>query len=556
MSEAAPPLSSVTLATHPYASHVLARLLDFFRETTPWPRRLWETSNVLALEEAVECGDWTRMRVLSAGAVSWYLRDLERQLGPDRGLGDTRLRKELTGLLRSKLPTDGRDRRQLVQLLPSIKHGYLNRWAASVDSDTPPSPERLARSLATYLLDCGHSFGHLNRWVNRFNSASEATLGDLLTGACALAEQDDQEFDVLIPFQSVPNHERLASHLDEWLNPGRAAAWFRDNGFTRPPRHNGAFVYRFTAKDPLGAARQAGAMVRRLEARWSYERGRAHTAGGHRHRLRPVGHVWIKGQVCSLPLLPPSRGVSVLSLVSERTMYSVNRSDRLDDALELAACLNEGSAATAAAGGWAAVESLLYHPGDELDVTEGRAVVADRLAAIVACSWPRAELTTLSYRHRPRVPDELSRRLEQCATNVERSRVIAGALSDDADVPPVLESPHELAAAERMRSVLRNPQAQLNDVRRILNCVFRRLYRQRNIVLHGGNTEAIALDAALRTAAPLIGAALDRLVHAQLINNEDPLTLAARAENSLALVGDPLGPDITGLLRGPHCSAL
>jgi hypothetical protein len=545
---ATPPLSSAVLATDPYAGHVLARLLDFFRETTPWQRRLWQASNVLALEEAIECGDWTRKRVLSNSAVSWFLHELERQLGPDRGLGDTKLRKELTQLLRSKLPTDGRDRRRLLQLLPSIKKGYLRRWATSVDSEKPPSPERLARSLATYLLDCGHSSGSLNRWAKQLQQEPDATLADLLNGACALAEQADQEFEVLIPFLSVPDHVHLASHLDEWLNPSQTAVWFKDNGFDRPPRHNGAFVVRFTAKDPVASARRAGAVVRRLEARRSYARGSAYAADRNRNRLQPVGLVWIKHQPNSFRLTPPNRGVSVLSLVSEKTMYSVSQSDRLDEALELAAPLNDGSASTAAAGGWAAVESLLYHPGDELDVAEGRAVVADRLAAIVACSWPRAELTTLSYRHAPEAPDNLSRRLECCDTNMERSRVVADALSEDGSHSLVLKSPHEFAAAERMKSVLKNPHTQLNDVSRMLSGIFRRLYRQRNIVVHGGSTEAIALDAALRTTAPLIGAALDRLVHAELIDNEDPLTLAARAENSLALVGDPLGPNITRLL--------
>jgi hypothetical protein len=99
-----------------------------------------------------------------------------------------------------------------------------------------------------------------------------------------------------------------------------------------------------------------------------------------------------------------------------------------------------------------------------------------------------------------------------------------------------------------MEVLLADPHAQLKDVSTVLTGVFRRLYRQRNIVVHGGSTEAIALDAALRTSAPLVGAALDRLVHAQLIDEETPLTLAARAENSLALVGDPLGPHITRLL--------
>jgi hypothetical protein len=71
----------------------------------------------------------------------------------------------------------------------------------------------------------------------------------------------------------------------------------------------------------------------------------------------------------------------------------------------------------------------------------------------------------------------------------------------------------------------------------------------RSSTTHGGNTAAIALDPALRTAAPLIGAGLDRMVHAQLINQVGPLDLAARAENSLALVSDPLGPALTKLLE-------
>lgn len=548
MSASAPVRSSVKLVTDPYAGHVLARLLDFFRETTPWPRRLWEASNILALEEAIECGDWTRRRVLSSGAVSWYLHELERQLGPDRGLGDTQLRRELTTLLRSRLPTDGRERRRLIQLMPAIRRGYLERWAASVDSAKPPSPERLARTVATYLLDCGHSSGYLNRWAAGFRERPDATLEDLLHDACRLAEQRDREYEVLIPFVSVPDHANLASHLDEWLAPSAAAAWFTENGFEKPPRQNGAFVYCFTVKDPVAAARAAGALVRRLEARRSYARGSAYSHRGSQHRLQPVGQVWIKGHPKPVPLAPPNRGVSVLSLESERTMYAVNHSGRLDEALELAAPLDNGSTATAAAGGWAAVESLLYHPGDEQDVTEGRAVVADRLAAIVACSWPRAELTALSYRHTPVTADDLCRRLGDCGTNVERCEVIVEALAEGSSTPLVLTSPHEIAAAQRMKSLLANQAGQLRDVSMTMRGVFRRLYRQRNIVVHGGSTEAIALDSALRAAAPLIGAALDRLVHAQLIDNEDPLDLAARAENSLSLAGDPMGPKITRLL--------
>jgi hypothetical protein len=536
---AAPPLSAGPLAADSYARHVVARLLDFFADTSPWPRRLWEVSSVLALQEAAEAGDWVRMRVLSQGAVSWYLRALERQLGPDRGLGDTQLRKELITLLRSGLAPDSRDRRRLIQLMPMIQNDYLPRWTSAVDSTIPPSAERLARAVATYLLDCGHSSGQLHRWARALSLQPDARLADLLTEAATLADQDDWTFEVLVPFVSVPDHQTLAAHLPEWYTPTRASAWFTENKIDKPPRHNGAFLYIFTVKDAVAAARAAGAKVRRLEARRSYARGSK--------RLDPVGRVWVAGHPDPLPLLPPERGANVLSLESNKTMYSVNQSDRLDEALELAAPLNAGPAASAAAGAWAAIESLLFHPGDQNDVEEGRAVAADRLAAVVTCSWPRAELTTLSYRHKPATSDAISDELRTCQSNMERSEVIARALS--AGTALALQSPADIAAAERMKAVLNAPYQQLGDVRCITQGVLRRLYRQRNIVVHGGNTSALALDSALRTAAPLIGAGIDRLVHAQLVNHVEPLDLAARAENSLALAGDPLGPTLTQLLE-------
>ncbi|WP_143261522.1 integrase [Allokutzneria sp. NRRL B-24872] len=446
----------------------------------------------MALREAAEAGDWVRSRVLSPGAVSWYLRALERQLGPDLGLGDSRLRQELTTLLRSGLAPDSRERRRLVQLMPLVTNGYLERWASAADSAKTPSPERLARAVATHLLDCGHSSGYLHRWVRALGANRDITLADLLRDACRLAEQEDRDFEVLVPFISVPDRQSLAEHLPEWRPPGRVAEWFAEHKFDHPPRHNGAFLYVFTAKDVVAAAREAGNTVRRLEARRSYSRS-------FRRRLEPVGKAWVAGHSTPLPLLPPERGVNILSLETERTMYAVNRSDRLDEALELAAQLNAGVAASAVAGAWAAIESLLFQPGDKADVEEGRAVSADRLAGIVACSWPRAELTALSHKHKPQPSDPTSKRLAQCRHNLDRSEVIAEELA--AGTPLAPSSYSDIAAAERLKAVLLAPYAQLSDVRQVYQGVFRRLYRQRNIVMHGGSTAAIALGTAHGRAA-------------------------------------------------------
>lgn len=107
---------------------------------------------------------------------------------------------------------------------------------------------------------------------------------------------------------------------------------------------------------------------------------------------------------------------------------------------------------------------LLFHPGDSRD---GRAVAGDRLAAIVACSWPRAELTALSYQHKPGSgrPDRISLRLSAHRSNLWRSVVISRALSSGETLN--LTAPSDIAAAERMTTLLSAPHPTLKDVRRI-----------------------------------------------------------------------------------------
>jgi hypothetical protein len=528
------------MATDPHAVHVGARLLDFFADTTPWPRRLWDISSALALREAHEAGRWQARQVLSAGAVTWYLRALERQLGPDRGLGDSKLRTLLTGLLRSGLGPNSPERRQLDQLSPMIITGYLDRWRDAVDSGPLPSAERLARAIATHLLDLGHSSGQLHRWIRGIIEKPGTTIGDLLDSARELARRGDTRYEVLVPFLSVPDYQRLAVHLPEWRTATATAVWFRANNVTKPPRQYGAFLFTVTAKDPTAAARIAGTLVQRLQARATYARGESGS------RLEPVGQVWIAGHP-ALPVAPPARGVDVLSLVREKTMYSTASHDLLDDALEMAAPLNAGPPAPAVSGAWSAIESLLSQAADTAEGMPGRVVAAARLAAIVTCSWPRAELTALSYRHSPATPDALSTQLEGTRKNLDRCRAVAAALS--AGQALATSDPSDAAAAQRMSAVLANPHKELGDVRAVFELVLRRLYRQRNIVVHGGTTASVAMEATLRTAAPLVGAGLDRLVHAKLAASVGPLELAARAVNSLELVGDDIGPSVVTMLE-------
>ncbi|MGW5974461.1 hypothetical protein [Streptomyces sp. NPDC055185] len=103
-----------------------------------------------------------------------------------------------------------------------------------------------------------------------------------------------------------------------------------------------------------------------------------------------------------------------------------------------------------------------------------------------------------------------------------------------------------------MAALVQHPGKQLAEVNHTFRIAMRRLYRTRNIILHGGATQGVALDASLRTAAPLLGAGLDRIVHASYIEGLDPLDLAARAEVALQLVDGEAGLATVGLLESPH----
>jgi hypothetical protein len=100
-----------------------------------------------------------------------------------------------------------------------------------------------------------------------------------------------------------------------------------------------------------------------------------------------------------------------------------------------------------------------------------------------------------------------------------------------------------------MREVLREPQKRLHDISTHLSTVFRGFYRNRNIVLHGGKTDAVGLRSSLRNAAPLVGAGMDRIAHAWFVEGLQPVEIAARANVRIATVGAPDAPGIVDLLN-------
>jgi hypothetical protein len=199
----------------------------------------------------------------------------------------------------------------------------------------------------------------------------------------------------------------------------------------------------------------------------------------------------------------------------------------IDPAIELLAPLQSGATTTAIAGGWAAIESLLGEPKNK------KADPAERLATIVACSFPRAELTYLAYVFSEDAGG-LSEQLRQRTENREKAAYLAQCILDG--TCPAAKEWSDRAAIERMKEVLSDPQRTLGTIKEHMQDAFARLYRQRNLILHAGRTHAVALRSTLRGATPLVGAGLDRICHARFVDGVTPIRLAARARTALATV--------------------
>lgn len=524
---------------------VLARVIDYSTPYEAWPRRLWDLGTVLALRELHESCAWVAEGALHQPAVDWQKAKLLPLLGPERALGDSHLRQKLTHILKGALHAPSSTARELADLIDLIDAGYLARHASELDAGAVMKVERLARTVSSHLLDTGFSMPAVQRWA-RGHQGRGLSPSDLLRDAQALLDAGPQRYEILLPCSKIPHRQALTAGVETY-RPRRAAIdWLQERGHPVPDRLEGAFCFPISARDPHAAADQARELAERLMAR--------DTFGARDGHLQITGELYVQDLPRSLPVHRESRFGRIPSLLQEKQMYTVTAErGRLDAALELAAPLNDGSTAAAVSGAWAAAESLLFSGADQTSEKDerGRVVIATRLAKLVACSWPRAELTALSYRLDPTSDPALHDRLNQAHANQERAAVLEQALRAGTTVTPAQSSraASDTRALERMRQLVADPAPLLREVALVCERSFRRLYRSRNVIAHAGATSALAHTATLRVSAPLLGAALDRIAHAYLVKQVDPLVLAAQAENSLELVGDSLGRPLTELLE-------
>jgi hypothetical protein len=532
------------LIVNPFDSLVAARVLEFFDFRAPWHRRLWATGLILTLREILEASEMVAAKVLYQNSVKALADTAIILAGTDPGItsgdpgvGSSPYKKKLHKLLISDIHFKSIEYLELLQIADDIESRYLKSWSRALQAHaiTPGTlkAERTARASGSYLLDLGFSAEFLFGWWRWriLKNPTRQTLAETVSEAQNLTLEKPRDFDILVVFREIPPNK--TGDPDGWVSAQEVIKWLKGASFpTEGLRQIGGVWLTVTARDAWGAVQSAAEIVDRFASRVQV---------GTRGQLLPLPDVYVKNYAKTYSLRQRRRRVEVDALHRENQLYSSGKGvSRVDSAIELLSPLDASTPSTAVAGGWAAVEAILTAPGDADKLSAGY-----RMAALVTASFPRAELTSLSYKLED-LGGPLAASIAACPTNRDRAAYVLEHIK--AGLPVPLTNPSDIAAVDRLKEVLADPQKKLNDINEHLSTVFRGLYRNRNIVLHGGKTDAVGLRSSLRNAAPLVGAGMDRIAHAWFVEGLEPIQIAARAQVRLATAGAPDGPQIVDLL--------
>jgi hypothetical protein len=508
---------------NPLERVAVIRLLEFLQNRTPWNRSLWGIGVILAMDELYEGCAALRQGHLSDGAIKRMASSLQKRVGVHPAFTEAErqfLRQQVQQVPRA----EGAAHFGIRELSNRVSTDYLTRWARAIREGNL-KVEHFARSVSAHLLDAGFASQYLHDFIKaRLDAPEQITAADLCEELhAAMLAAPRKEFEVMLAFGVKP--EFLNGIPTTWLRDAAVTGWLRENRFdTAGVRSPVAMILRVHARDVVGAAEMARNESDRYAARALIATGVP---------LNRLPYLWVKGAPAAFPLKGHSRGVGVKELFREDRVFSSDANQSVDAAIELMAHLEESSPPAAVAGGWGAIEGLLADPSD-------RSSAADHLATLVTCSFPRAELTALSYRAE-QSHEAVAQELQIAETNRERCRILASMIIENR--LPEMRAVTDQAAVARLRKLFANPHPELQTIRDAIGDSFHRLYRQRNLILHGAKLDSVALAANLRTVARLAGAGMDRITHGHYVQNLKPLELVAKANLALTLAGrdSPLG---------------
>jgi hypothetical protein len=506
------------------------RILELTSTQAPWHRRLWRGGTMELAQEFLTDSVRPGAREIAIADRRTHLMEAVRT---DHGIDDFGKRIET---LAKGISTDTDETSHawiaLRHHLGEMNDAYLTNWADALDTPQSNRPridaEGAARRITAHILSSGMHKNSLHRWLRDVQSKSKAvTPGDFLRQADQRLKAPEKVFTFCVPIDKLPPFEVKPETAPGWMTASETADWKRRHApEAKPARHQGSFLLETTARDVNAAADAARDVIAHL--RTKFQLGSRNSIGIH-----PT--MWSMQKRSGFPTLATNRMINLTAFDRLGRLQDLTIADYLANTLALVEPLQTAASHIAVMSGWSAIESLLVGPPDREDI-----VAAGRFSLIIAASLMRAEFTWLAKTYIAENNDAEAQSLDDCESNIERAKLFQMLAFTRPGL--TLTNVTDNLALQRVRPALQNPRREITNIAEILTREFTRLYRKRNMVVHGGQIRGANLHSISETLTPLIGAGIDRIVHAELQFGVPPIELSAIAEARV----DYLSPTTSG----------
>jgi hypothetical protein len=528
-------LPPVPIIEPPQLSGLTDRILELTSTRAPWQRRLWRGGTMELAQEFLT--DSVRPGARE-NAIADRRKHLMEALRTDHGVPDFGKRIET---LAKEISTDSDETSHawiaLRHHLAEMNDAYLASWASSLDAPPTHRPldaEGAARRITAHILGSGMHKNSFHSWLRDVQSRpATITPGEFLRQADRRLKGPVKLFTFCVPVDKRPPFEMTAATAPGWLTARQTADWKRRHApEAESMRHQGSFLLEISARDVNAAADAAREVIAHLKTKFHL---------GSRNSIGILPTMWSLQRRTGFPTVATNRMINLASFDRLNRLQDLSTADYLANTLALVEPLQTAAPHIAVISGWSAIESLLVGPADRDDI-----VAARRFSLIIAASLMRAEFTSLAKTYIDENDDDEARALDACGTNIERAKLFQLLAFTRPNL--TLSNVTDNLALQRVRPVLQNPRREITNIAEILTREFTRLYRKRNMVVHGGQIHGTNLQSISETLTPLIGAGIDRIVHAELQFGVTPIELSAIAEARVDYLSPTASQSSGGLL--------
>lgn len=522
-----------------------ARIRELCDPVTPWSRALWGVGSIVSLREVIESVGATWDRILTnEGAMSDFKNAAIGQIARDHGLGDLSRREKMRLHITELKPSPDNVGRtsiaRLEQLVSRAEQKYLFNWASALEAGSVLDSELefAARAITSHLLDRGHHQLHVLGW---FDSRADVLSVDSLVRESINGLGNVREWSFLLGVSRITDSVRnvidaqTATAAQEFIDAFEAAE-NTDDYAAGPPSIVITIRVNVDAPDRFTALEAAWERAKRLATRASLGAGHpaieyapvAVDVSTKKSKVLPIGDV---------------ANLTVPALRHRRLAKSVDSplGVQIEDALSMLSPHLQSTTGVSVAALWAACEGLVGR------VDSNGHSAADRAADIAAAVFPRTETYLLLMKWQQIGSDQLQQDLVSPKTPYVRMRILLDYLVNTGD--PGFPDAADRAAMARLIKIETDPHGEMKRVRKYLRASFRRLYYQRNFVMHAAKFDSVSIIPASRVSPYLVAATIDQIVNGLFSKTPaQPLELAARADNELDLLQHLGRKDILTLL--------